>query len=314
VNFTGLFFYEGRATTTLTAYYDLSVGPVSFDFVVFGIKAKMEAVRVGATRLHIVIVPDPRGIGGMFRDKTALYDEAEMRWRLWNILIPACQLLGASVTLALDWLQAKRIASEKEWKQWPHDWDQQTLKDRRHLIGDVITWRRAGQQVPTLRASEHARRKVKQAYRLLGRPVVTMTLRNTYLKERNSDVAAWLVARQNIEAKGFAVVTLEDTNVALGQGQGYGELNLDLRAACYEEAAINLQSNNGAASLCWFSDRPYRMFGAGVPMDEWQGLFVKQGLHYGESWPWALEQQKLVYGPTTQNQIIEEFDAWAAGR
>lgn len=298
--------------TTLTAFYDLAVGPVSFDFVVFMTKARMEQRRIGATRLHAVIVPFERGVGGMFRDKTALYDEAEMRWRLWNILVPACQLLGVSVTLAIDWLQAKRIASEKDWKCWPPDWDRQTLKDRRHLIGDVIAQARAGAEVPRLSASEHARRKVREAYARLGKPIVTMTLRSTYLRERNSDRGAWQKALRIIEAEGHSVVLLEDTNTALGNGNGYGELNLDLRMACYQEAALNFQANNGAASLCWFSDLPYRMFGAGVPPEEWDGLFVKQGLPLGESWPWALPQQKIVYGEPSAEQIVAEYQAWAS--
>jgi len=267
-------------------------------------KARVEAQRVNATRVHVCLV-------GEIRHKPQ-YDEAEARWRLWNILVPACQLMGTTVSLCADWLQAKRIASEKDWKQWPPDWDRQTLKDRRHLIGDLIAWSRAGEKIPTLSASPHARRKVRETYRLMGKPVVTMTLRNTYLRERNSHRGEWLRARHEIEQAGYAVIVLEDTDVALSQGQGFGELNLDLRMACYQEAALNLQANNGAASLCWFSETPYRMFGCGIPPEEWDGLFVKQGLPLGESWPWAGPQQRLVYGQPTTEQIMEEFRAWVS--
>lgn len=295
---------------TLLAVYDLAIGPVSFDFLVFMVKAEIERRRVGAARLHVVVVPHAEGVGGMFRDKTALYDEHEMRWRLWNIVMPLPQLFGASVTLATDWAQAKRIAADKSVSCWPVDWDRQSLKDRRHLIGDVITVARAGVQIPRVRASQHARRSVRTAYEMLRRPVVTMTVRSTYLAERNSDRQAWEEARRFIEGGGYAVVMLEDTRVALTRGQGFGELNLDLRAAMYQEAALNLQANNGAASLCWFSDRPYRMFGAGVPADEWNGLFVKQGLPLGETWPWAASGQKLVYGRESRDSIIAEFEGW----
>lgn len=293
---------------TLVSYYDLAVGPTSYDYVVFMVKAELARKRCGAERLHMVIVPFARGVAGMFRDKTQLYDAEEMFWRLHNILIPACALLGASVTLATDWGQAKRLKTEDV---WPPDWSAQTLKDRRHLIGDVISASRAGSAIPVLHASEHARRKVREAYGKLGKPVVTVTLRSTYLRERNSDRGMWQRAMQYIESKGYAVAVLEDTGVALSNGVGYGELNLDVRMACYQEAVLNLQANNGAASLCWFSDKPYRMFAAGVPSDEWNGLFVAQGLPLGESWPWAGPQQKLVYGQTTLEQVIGEFDAWA---
>lgn len=291
----------------MTAFYDLAVGPVSFDFVTQGIKAELARVKAGAERLHIVIVPFTRGVAGMFRDKTALYDEHEMRWRLWNICVPACQLLGASLTIAMDWDHAKRL---KMSEVWPQDWDRQTLKDRRHLIGDLIAAARGGTRIPRLQASEHARRKVREAYARLGKPVVTMTLRNTYLRERNSDRGVWQRAMRHIEANGYAVVVLEDTGTALANGNGYGELNLDVRMACYQEAALNLQANNGAASLCWFSDTPYRMFSAGVPPEEWDGLFVKQGLPLGETWPWASPGQRLVYGVPSSEQIVAEFENW----
>lgn len=299
--------------TTLSAFYDLAVGPVSFDFVVFLVKAEIERKRIGATRLHIIIVPDPNGPGG-FRDKSQFYDQHEAHFRLWNILIPAPQLFGASVTLALDWLQARRLASDKEWKCWPSDWDHQTLKDRRHLVGDLIAAARAGTPIPHVKPSEYACRAVKECYEKFRRPVVTMTLRSTYLAERNSDRAAWEEARRHVEARGFAVVVLDDTRVALQRGSGFGELNLDLRAAMYQEAALNLHANSGAASLSWFSERPYRMFGAGVPAEEWDGLFVKQGLPLGSSWPWASEGQRIVYGRTTREQIVAEFEDWARSR
>lgn len=298
----------------LTAYYDLAVGPVSFDFVVFMVKAEMERRRIKADRLHMVIVPDAKGPGG-FRDKRPFFDEHEARWRLWNICIPACQLLGVSVTLATDWSHAKLHYLETPIHSspaWPSDWDRQTLSARRHLIGEVIAAARAGVEIPVLQASPHALRAVRKAYgRFGGRAVVTMTMRRTYLPERNSDPAAWARAERHIRDHGFEVVRLQDTSEALSSGQGYGELNLDLRMACYQEAALNLQANNGAASLCWFSDRPYRMFGAGVPAEEWDGLFVKQGLPLGETWPWATPGQRIAYGPTTAEQIIAEFDAWA---
>lgn len=296
---------------TLTAFYDLAVGPVSYDFIVFLIKAEIERLRIGADRMHVVIVPMPDGVGGMFRPKPQ-YDLSEAQWRLWNILIPAPQLFGATVTLATDWLQARRIASEKSWKCWPPDWDSQTLKNRRHLIGGVIQSAIAGVTIPTLSASDRARQEVRKWYKARGKPVVTMTLRNTYLPERNSDLEAWKAAAGYIESKGYSVVLLEDTSIALSYGRGYGELNLDLRMACYQEAELNLQANNGAASLCWFSDRPYLMFGAGVPESEWKGLFVDQGLPLGESWPWALGSQRLIYGKETAEQIIAEFDRWAS--
>lgn len=293
--------------TIITAYLDLDVCPVSFDAVVFMVKAEMERKRVGAARLHVVIVPG-KGPGG-FRDKSQFYDQHEARWRLWNICIPACALVGATVTLAADWKHASRLKTDAV---WPPDWNRQTLKDRRHLVGDIIQWSRAGVDVPRLQASEHARRKVRELYARRRGKVITFTVRNTYLPERNTQWVDAMAAAKHMANKGYWVEIIKDTGAALSDGQGFGELNLDLRMAMYQEAALNFVESNGPASLCWFSDRPYRMFGAGIPAEEWHGLFVKQGLPLGTNWPWAGPEQRLIYQRSSKDALIAEFESWAS--
>ena len=293
---------------TLTAYYDLEIGPVSFDFVVFLIKAELYRQQQGLDKLHVVIVPFPNGIGGMFRDKRKFYDEHESHWRLWNICIPACSLVDASVTVATDWEQAARI---EDGAVWPANWNCQTLRNRPHLVGSLIKDSNSDVVIPQLCASTHARRKVVERYK--NRPFVTMTQRRTYLGDRNTDAEEWRKAREHIKGKGFAVETIYDVNSALGMGTGFAEFSLDLRMALYQESALNLQANNGAASLCWFSATPYRMFDAGVgdTREEWRGLFEDQGLPWGTTWPWAKPQQKIVYERSTADVIIREFEEWA---
>src|SRR4029078_4022523 len=106
--------------------------------------------------------PYAQGLAGMFRDKGQFYDEHESRWRLWNIVIPAAGLIGASVTLATDWPHAcavkKHFAQQCGREDWvfPDDWDGQTLKNRRRLVGDVITWAKREQAVPRFGAGQHA--------------------------------------------------------------------------------------------------------------------------------------------------------------
>jgi hypothetical protein len=287
----------------LTVFLDLAVCPVSFDAVVFMTKAKIEQQRVGADKLHVALV-------GNMRDKSQFYSAEEAQFRLWQIVIPACSLFGATMTLAADWEQAKRVAGNGY--VWPPDWDRQTLKARHHLVGDIITLSRAGAKVPRLQATAHARKKVREGCARLGRPLVTLTLRNTYILERNANRADWEHLRKHVESRGYAVAMIEDTDVSLSRGHGFAELNLDIRMAMYQEAALNVLCSNGPASLCWFGERDYMMLGAGIPAEEWDNLFVKQGLPLGESWPWAGPRQRLVYKPATYDVMKEEFERWVA--
>lgn len=288
--------------STLVAFLDLAVCPVSYDAVIFMAQADMERKRVGADRLHVVLFGD-------LRKKPAQYDEAEAEWRLWNIVVPAARLFGAgvSVDVGRPWQEAARH-DRPDFAQWPPNWPAQTLKDRRHLVSGLIDRTLRGDSIARPRASEHALRKVRKW--MTGR-AVTMTVREAdYLGERNSDAALWGNVARAIAERGFTVYRIRDTTRALEIGSGYAELNLDLRMAMYEQAEFNIVANCGPASLCWLSERPYLMAGAGYPADEWDGLFVKQGLPLGANWPWALPHQTLLYGKETAEQVIAEFDRW----
>jgi len=296
---------------TLTAYYDLAIGPVSFDVLPFLIRARMAAEDTACIHVHVVIVPDAKGVGGMFRDKLHLYDEAEMRWRLWNLVIPACQLAGASVTLATDWAQARSL---KTADVWPPDWDTQTLLNKRYLPRPIVDAARGGRNIPRLHASSHALKKVRRWFSTLGN-VVTLTLRNTYEPSRNSDPVAWAALESAIKARGYAVVTMQDTDVALSRGHGFGELNLDLRMACYELASLNIAGNNGTSFLMWFSEAPFILMESSMPIATWRHFWVKHigiDVDHAEQLPWARVDQRLVYESATAENMIRAFNQWAA--
>lgn len=287
--------------TTLVAFLDLAVCPCSFDAVVFIAQAEMERRKIDAERLHVVAFGEIR--------KKSQYNEAESEWRLWNIVLPAARLFGAGVTYTSDRTFALNQAVQAEgW--WPSAYAVQSLRNRHHLVGGLIERAQAGEPIARPSASEHALRAVRKFAE--GRKFVTMTTRETYLPERNSDAGAWAQAANEIARRGYSVQRIVDTSVALREGHGFSELNLDLRMAWYQTAEFNICANCGPASLLWLSDRPYVMMGAGVPAEEWDGLFVKQGLPLGETWPWALPHQRIAYGKDTAETILAEFDRWVS--
>jgi hypothetical protein len=299
---------------TLTAFVDLAVVPVSFDVVPFLVRAQMEADARRCNELHVVIVPHKAGVAGMFRDKLHLYDAAEMQFRLWNLVVPACHLIGASVTVATGWEQARKLATPQV---WPDNWDSQTLADRPYYVGPIVSAAREGIAVPRLHASKAARRAVRARFKACGKPVVTMTLRDTYEPGRNSDRREWMAAARILEQHGLQVVIVDDTSIALESGVGQAEISLDVRMAMYESASMNVIGNAGPAQLLWFSTAPFIEIGAAEPRAHWGEFWKKHHLldaDKNDQLPWARWDQRLVYEEPSTDWIVREVSDWLITR
>lgn len=281
----------------LTAVYDLERGPVSYDFITWLVRAMMERAVRGCDALHVVIVPKEDGLGGFSRH-WGPHDEHAARWRLWHIVIPACVLARATVSLAPARKYALRMTNAGEcWAP----------TERVHLAAPIMEAARRGQQIPLLGATEGARSYVRGWLASLTRPVVTLTLRRQPNDPaRNADEPAWEEFGQWLATQGYEVIMLYDTHAALLEGRGYAELDIDLRLALYERAAMNVVGNNGPAALLWHSAAPYLRVAAGLPSDWGSNL----GLAQGEQVPWAKRNQRLVYGPDSFSVMREAFQTW----
>lgn len=289
---------------TLTAFYDLAFGPVSYDFVTWLVRALKEQADRQFDGLHVVIVPNDGGLGGFSRH-WGNHDEAAARWRLWHIVVAACPLAQATLTLASGKYMAFDLKDglQSEFVWWPDG--------KQHFMGPLVQASRKGERIPRLQATEAARRYVDIWQGGNTDPIVTLTVREQSTDPaRNSDLAAWEALRLHVEQAGCRPVWIDDTHVALGEGHGYAELDPDLRLALYERAKMNFIGNNGPQELLKFSAAPYRAFGQALS-DGWKDHFRKHfALLPGEQLPWASAQQRLVYEPDSADVLIREFDQW----
>lgn len=284
--------------STFTAFYDLEYGPVSYDFVTWLVRAKLEAA--GAP-LHVVIVPKEDGVGGFARDWGG-HDEASARWRLWHILVASCPLARATVTVAASRAQAALLRSGACW--WP--------EGKAHFMGPLVQAARRGQEIPRLMATDGARRYVRTHLGEHVGKLITLTLRNhAGDRERNSDAETWNRFAAFLIARGNRVVVLDDANDALNAGRGYYELDPDLRLALYQEAALNISANTGTQELLKFSPAPYLAMNQALT-DGWRDHFRKYfNMEPGEQLPWATTEQRLVYRAATLSVLQEEYSRWA---
>ena len=283
----------------MIAFCDLELCPVSYDFLVWLVRAQQQS----GGRLHVVFVPHEGGLGGFARH-WGPHDEAATRWRFQNILMPACSLVGATLTVAPSrvFAEAMRLSELEGYRGvwWP--------QGRAHLMGPLVASARAGEKVPRLRASEQARRIVRGWG--LG-DFVTMTLRSQHNDiSRNAVVSEWERMRSFLELEGWRVLWLNDTMSELKTPSGlFSTLSIDLRLALYEQAAMNICGMNGPCALLHLSKAPYLNVGFGESQVDRDWLH-NHGIREGEQLPWAEADQRLTWLPATFDGMREAWEKW----
>lgn len=284
--------------TTLSVFYDLERGPVSFDFVTFLCRAMLERDRRGCSRLHIVVAPNEGGLAGFARHGWGDHDAADTLWRFWHICAAACPL--AEATLSIAPTRAHALAMRDIGPSW---WPEEK---RFYMAWFMVDAARAGERIPRLRATPAARRIVETWLGGDPRTLITITLRRqTTQPERNTDEREYRAVADYFRGCGARVEILDDTMRALEDGRGFAELDPDLRLALYEAAELNIVGNNGPSVLLHYSKANYLQLGVAQPAEVWAAHyrdFLK--LEWGEQWPWAHTRQHMVWEVLPAERII----------
>ena len=309
---------------TLTAFYDLSVCPITYDFTVFSALAEMARLRHGCGTLRIVIVPGNRD---GFRNDDASYSTAHKQWRLRNIVIPSCWLFNqsTSVTVCSGRAEAVAIEAALAGPVFPLAYTTgQPVGD--FLWSGVSAALACGETVPSARPSDEASRIARDwlATRAGDRRPVTITLReSSHAPVRNSNKEAWHRFACSLDSKVYLPVIIPDSEHAFDLAPEEPDdpvlwtapaLSLDLRLALYEQAWLNLMVPNGPGVLCWLSNKA-RFIMFRMRNEEWDnttGFYqTSLGLPLGGQLPNATSFQRLVWEPDHLDVIQREFAAMA---
>lgn len=305
----------------LFAFYDLSVSPVSFDFSSFVVCADVQRAQTGHDRIHFVIVP-PAGGPGHWDNK--LHADAQLSWRLSNVVLPLTRLIAAptSFTICGTRTEARRLHDGAGTENvFPEKYTLDAPIEQHHTGWSVILAHR-GADLQRIRASEQARAYARQWInaRADGRKVVAITLREApFLPARNSDPAVWGAFARALGERGFLPVVLRDMDTALGPSHpafdgidtfAEGVLNLELRMAFYEEAHIHASVANGPVHVCFY-DRNVRYLY--VVTGDWlrdePTPFGRMGIQRGETPPFANRYQRWVWEEQTPEMLLAHFTA-----
>lgn len=268
--------------SVLTAYYDLSISPPTYDFLVALCMMERERLRVGAERLEVVMLPGPNG--GFRKAPLWPYSIEAREAALLNIVIPMVGLLPSCVGI-------------------------RRLENREAEGYGVFT---------ALHGFPNQMTLLSEGLRPLRSPVpekgdyVTITLREAnHWPSRNSNVKEWIDAAKALRKVGYRVIVIRDTLKADEPLEGVetspmASKDILCRAAFYAGAAMNLGVNNGPMWLAIAMNAPVLMCkltaNDAVCCDD--QFYASCGFKHGEQLPSSPAHQRVLWAEDKSPLIL----------
>jgi tetratricopeptide (TPR) repeat protein len=310
---------------TLLAIYDLAVSPTSYDFTTFLALADLERRRAGATATHVIFVP---ASGEGFWNNES-FDVDQKRWRVRNMLAPLCWLWpscrGVTILTARD--DARRWVAAQGSRIFPAGYSLD------HPVADAFQWAAVaaeyacGEDVPSWTAPAQAQAFVRRwlQARAQDRRTVVITLREAkYHDEINSDIAAWAAFARQLDSRRYLPVIVRDTEAGFDtlpkELEGLtifpeAALNVEIRAALYEQCFIGLSVCTGPMQLQWLNPVCrfiiFRLLVAGSTRSQPTPL-RSLGLEVGGQLATRGRHHRLIWEDDRVDVIRREFDRMVA--
>ncbi len=307
---------------TLYVFYDLEVSPVTFNFCEALSAANEYRNKLKLKYLYVVFVPGPNeGLRQEMSDYEFIINKDARQWRKYNLLFSLTHLVPSCIGFS-------NCASRKE-----AELIQKQVLPNIYPKGYSIMFpcafsffegaRNSSPDIMAIRSTPKALHYVNQWLepRARGRKIIVITLRQyAYMPQRNSNIEAWANFAQSLDPNHYFVVIVPDTEVAmngpltqLSMFEHFMETcwNIELRAALYESAYLNLGVNNGPFALCWLNKNcrylMFKIITQEVPQTTEEAI-KKHGLIPGRTPPFAMEYQKWVWEQDTEEVLNREFN------
>jgi len=305
----------------LYLFYDLEVFPITFDFCWALAIAEMERKKWGLQNVHVVFVPGPeQGVRQEMTEYEQIIDRESRLFRKHHILCTLTRLLASvsGFTVCSNRQEAEFIRRRFAHFQYPKDYH--TTFPTIYVLEDGT--KETSSDIMALSAPRRALRYVRQWLdaHSLGRQTITISLRQyEFQPARNSNIAAWSELACYLEQLGYHVVVIPDTEVAmeyvnpeLTQFDHFLPAcwNIELRAALYEQAYLNLGTNNGPFALCYLNKRcRYILYNVSCPEFYTTSVNYLEKLGYvqGKTPAFCMPYQKWIWEPDTFEVLVREF-------
>lgn len=239
-----------KGLRVLNAAYDLGVSPPTFDFISFLIEAERHRIKNNFDVIDLTFQPGP--MYG-FRADDLPPDIPTRNGMLDRVCFGIARLLPSVRNIEV--LKERRPVSGHI---FPVDWKEDVPKSHYGTM-----YLKGGELV--LRATDFAR---AWASKMPAR-MATITLRqSTYHPQRNSNLEVWRSVAVWLKASGIWPVFIPEAGAEFRDERftvcPEAAFDVDLRAALYERAVINLGVSNGPMWLLPYLDARYLIFNINV--------------------------------------------------
>ncbi len=305
---------------SLCFFYDFEVEPVTYDFVWALCSANARRQAFGLSVLHVILVP---GTMNGLRQETADYELAvtadARHWRIYSILIPALRLLTCRYRLTICATRDEALFLQQREAYFLYPEKYNVIFPTTYAPTDAVKY---AQQMLCLSADNQALAYIsawKKQY-VGDKKLIVITLRQyAFSPLRNSNLDAWAKFAAGLDKSAYFVVFVPDTEVALNTPASAlsaydffypATWNINLRAALYELAYLNLGVNTGPMSLCWFNARcryiTFKTFSKEVAQASME-VMLSRGFVFNESPLFTNRFQKWVWAEDDYDMILREF-------
>lgn len=273
--------------------YPIAKSPCSFDFAAWLVIAEMTRLRENA--------PGPLRVGfrfGLDGNVNRALRTFNRKIMFENVLRPMLGLIGAVEDL--ESAEKGRVLEV-------------------YTFHPVTNAARAGEKVPTFRASKEALEAVELDILAKGPCPVVITLREAqYETHRNSNFGEWLRFAEYLRSQGERVIFVRDHAKATEGISGFevcpaAALDLDVRMALYETCKCSLTVANGPWCLNLFGLGPWISFVKLDPMDPYQPntpnwYKIYHGVAEGDQYLWSRPDQRIIWKTDTFENLCEAWE------
>jgi hypothetical protein len=308
----------------VTAVYDLTASPITYDFAYFLASAELFARKNKKSTFRVLFVP--RNDDFIVEKEYRLaVDEENMKWRFENIILPMMSIYPACIGHSI--LSQRSDVSEaiKGKFLYPEFYSESFFVV--DFFRDVYA---SKNKIFGFSASTQGKRYIeswKESNKITGK-IVTITLRRyNYEAIRNSNIDEWVKIAKFIKEKGFTPVFIPDTETCFEHDPRLDDFivfdapcwNLGIRMALYEEVDLNLFTSNGTATIAQLSRKTASIIMKHVVPGSMQAnleLNEERGVSVGQKSYDMFEDhfQILSWEDDTFENIREEFNNFLAKR